>query len=337
MNQHCILAFGLAPLLVFGQATPTVKQAPPRGIRISAADSEQLTSRLESLGQEIETLRITLRNHPDLLTLLPDVQVFHKAVRDAVAYGEFFRPSEIDFAREQLTIGLQRSTELRIAMAPWTAARGSLVRAYRSRIDDSVQPYGLRVPEDWKPEDRQLRPLYLWFHGRNDTLSEVAFIAGQLKGRREFAPTNAFELHLYGRYCNASKFAGEADAFEAMEDVMRHYPIDTNRIAALGFSMGGASAWHMAAHYPGLWAVASAGAGFAETAVYAKVFDEKKEAPPLWEQTLWRLYDATSNSLQTPKLPDWAIVDLRTPPSQKWPGLIVSAGFFDDQWQLSPH
>src|SRR5438105_557576 len=44
----------------------------------------------------------------------------------------------------------------------------------------------------------------------------------------------------------------------------------------------------------------------------------------------------TSNSLQTPKLPDWAIVDLRTPPSLKWPGLIASAGFFDDQWNIQP-
>ncbi|MBI2950272.1 MAG: prolyl oligopeptidase family serine peptidase [Verrucomicrobia bacterium] len=303
MNPRCVLAFGLAPLLVFGQATPTSKQAPPPGIRISAAESDELNSRLEILGREIETLRTTLKSHPDLLALLPDVQVFHKAVRDAVAYNEFFKPSEIELAREQLTIGLQRATELRKLASPWTAARGSLVRAYRSRIDDSVQPYGLRVPEDWKPEDRQLRPLYLWFHGRNETLSEVAFIAGQLKGRREFAPTNAFELHLYGRYCNASKFAGEVDAFEAMADVMRHYRIDTNRMAALGFSMGGASAWHMAAHHPGVWAVTSAGAGFAETAIYAKVFDQKKEAPPLWERTLWRLYDATACAANLANVP----------------------------------
>jgi hypothetical protein len=42
-----------------------------------------------------------------------------------------------------------------------------------------------------------------------------------------------------------------------------------------------------------------------------------------------------NNSDQTPKLPDWAIIDLRTPPGPKWPGLVVDAGFFDEQWQLS--
>ena len=42
----------------------------------------------------------------------------------------------------------------------------------------------------------------------------------------------------------------------------------------------------------------------------------------------------TSNALQTPKLPDWAVIDLRTPPSMKWPGLVVDAGFFGESWDL---
>jgi hypothetical protein len=42
---------------------------------------------------------------------------------------------------------------------------------------------------------------------------------------------------------------------------------------------------------------------------------------------------ALNNSDQTPKLPDWAIVDLRTPPGPKWPGQIVDAGFFDENWR----
>ena len=41
----------------------------------------------------------------------------------------------------------------------------------------------------------------------------------------------------------------------------------------------------------------------------------------------------TTNAQQTPKLPDWAVIDLRTPPSAKWPGLVTDAGFFDEAWQ----
>jgi hypothetical protein len=42
-----------------------------------------------------------------------------------------------------------------------------------------------------------------------------------------------------------------------------------------------------------------------------------------------------TNSDQTPTLPDWAVVDLRTPPGPRWPGQIVAAGFFDEQWRVS--
>jgi hypothetical protein len=41
-----------------------------------------------------------------------------------------------------------------------------------------------------------------------------------------------------------------------------------------------------------------------------------------------------NNADQTPKLPDWAIVDLNTPPDAKWPGEVKAAGFFDEQWKV---
>src|SRR5205807_1382944 len=78
-----------------------------------------------------------------------------------------------------------------------------------------------------------------------------------------------------------------------MDAVRGHYLIDSNRIVVAGFSMGGASAWHLAAHHSGLWCAASPGAGFAETAIFAKIFAGGKEPPPWWEQKLWRWYDAT--------------------------------------------
>jgi hypothetical protein len=40
-----------------------------------------------------------------------------------------------------------------------------------------------------------------------------------------------------------------------------------------------------------------------------------------------------SNALQTPKLPDWAIVNLDEAPGPRWPGALASVGFFDEQWK----
>jgi hypothetical protein len=40
-----------------------------------------------------------------------------------------------------------------------------------------------------------------------------------------------------------------------------------------------------------------------------------------------------TNSLQNPKLPDWAIIDIRTPSSDTAPGRIANAGFFNEFWR----
>jgi hypothetical protein len=40
-----------------------------------------------------------------------------------------------------------------------------------------------------------------------------------------------------------------------------------------------------------------------------------------------------TNSLQVPKLPDYAIVDLREKAGPRWPGKIVDAGFFNEAWK----
>ena len=48
----------------------------------------------------------------------------------------------------------------------------------------------------------------------------------------------------------------------------------------------------------------------------------------------YREYDYLNNARQTAKLPDWAVIDVRTPPNARWPGKIVDADFFDEQWQV---
>ncbi len=48
----------------------------------------------------------------------------------------------------------------------------------------------------------------------------------------------------------------------------------------------------------------------------------------------FREYDYLNNARQIPKLPDFAVVDITTPPNSRWPGKIVQAGFFDEEWKL---
>ncbi|MGE0755531.1 MAG: hypothetical protein AB7O38_00855, partial [Pirellulaceae bacterium] len=48
----------------------------------------------------------------------------------------------------------------------------------------------------------------------------------------------------------------------------------------------------------------------------------------------YREYDYLNNARQVPRLPDWAVVDLRSPPDSRYPGRIADAGFFGERWEL---
>jgi dienelactone hydrolase len=267
-----------------------VRPVPPPGIAVPEADRAELESGITTLGKEIDGLREALKKQPALMELLPDVQIFHNAARYALTYNEFFKPEEIATAKRQLKQGTERARELREGKPSWTTQTGLIVRGYVSEIDGSVQPYGLVIPSTYQPNLPHQYRLDVWFHGRGDTLSEVNFLADRQKNAGQFTPPNTIVLHPYGRYCNANKFAGEVDLFEALASVRKHYQIDENRISVRGFSMGGAATWHIAAHHAGLWASAAPGAGFAETAEYQKL---NLSDVPWYEQKLWHLTNAT--------------------------------------------
>src|SRR5262249_21634365 len=79
----------------------------------------------------------------------------------------------------------------------------------------------------------------------------------------------------------------------ALDAVRQHYPIDENRLFDRGFSMGGGTAWHIGAHYAGMWAAVAPGAGFSESEQFLHLDLTGPKAPPAWEQTLFHVYDAT--------------------------------------------
>jgi hypothetical protein len=265
---------------------------PPEGIPIPSGIKSDLESGVSSLGHEIDDLKKSLQSQPSLLNLLPDVQIYYNAVRYALDDNIFYTTNDFSAARKLLDEGHTRARALHDGQAPWNSATGLIVRGYKSKVDGSIQPYGLVVPSTFNPSANHQHRLDFWYHGRNAKLSELSFITDREHNRGEFTPPDTFVLHPYGRYCNANKFVGEVDTFEALENVRKHYPIDENRISVRGFSMGGAATWHLAAHYASLWAAASPGAGFVDTFIFQKV-SRWPTQPPWYVQKLWHLYDAT--------------------------------------------
>ena len=303
-----VLAGGRTFAQAQAQAPPQPKRAaggegksvPPPGIAVGAADRQALEAGLQGIDAAVEQLRA--RNDPKVVDLLPDVLIYSRAVRTALEHDEFFNVKEIAKARRLLEVGRARADQLRAGASPWTAQAGLVVRGYRSKLDGSIQPYGLVIPPSYAPVSPHRYRLDLWFHGRGEQLSEVNFIDEREREVGQFAPADTIVLHPYGRFCNAFKFAGEVDVLEALDAARHQYKVDDDRISVRGFSMGGAAAWHLGVHHASRWFACNPGAGFAETARF--VHAERDPVPAPWYQkSLYHLYDATdyaANLLQCP-------------------------------------
>jgi len=279
-----LLPFVLAATLL-GQdpVKPIPRVLPPVGIPVPDAVKAELSKSLSDLMAAYEDLE-----HPAKV----DAGVYLKAVEFALLNGEFYKESDFDIARRHLAEAARRIEVLKTSAAPepdW--GKGFLVRGYESAIDGSTQPYGLEIPAALdlaKPV-----PVIVWLHGRGDKSTDLYFIEGcrksQAFGGNVKEQTEFLILHPFGRQCVGWKFAGETDVFEAIEDVARHYQIDRRRIILAGFSMGGAGAWHLGAHYTDRFSAIHPGAGFVDTKIYQKLTPEQMPAP--YVQTLWGLYD----------------------------------------------
>lgn len=274
-----VLVLAIAGPSVHADPIPPIPRLlPPEGIAIDPAARERLEQQLIGLQQRFA-------RHADN-PLAPDVEVLLAAVEWALKFGEFYDEKDVGRAGELLAAAEQRIDALDSGESPWSEARGLVVRGYRSSIDDSVQPYGLVIPE--KLDLSGTVPLYVWLHGRGDKQTNLSFIHGRMSQLGQITPPHAIVVHPFGRHCLGFKSAGEIDVLEAVEHVVRNYNIDRNLIVLMGFSMGGAGCWHIGAHYPNLWAAISPGAGFAETARYQNI--DPATVPP-YEQLLWGAYD----------------------------------------------
>jgi len=224
-----------------------------------------------------------------------DAEIFIKAVRYALEFHEWYgKKPEDDFnkAKALLDEAAKRIGSLKKNETPWLNGSGQKVLGFYSKIDNSPQPYGVEIPEGLEfDKGKSSVPMWIWLHGRGDTEADMHFVFSRLNAKKpgQFQPKGTIVIHPFGRYCNGWKSAGETDVFEARDDAISRFNIDANRIALAGFSMGGAGAWHIGAHFTDQWACVHTGAGFVDVKRYQKLTPEKM--PPWYEQKLWGVYD----------------------------------------------
>lgn len=287
-----IVAFLISPVsaqLRSDGATASFRGAlPPKPV---AEPSDAQLKRIESKWREVNDKFRSIAGHPNSA----DAEIFIKAVRYAIDFREWYDKKSDDAVKKAeslLNEASQRIESLNRNETPWLEGSGLKVLGFRSRLDDSAQPYGVEVPEGLAfGRDKPAVPMWIWLHGRGDTSTDLNFVYSRLSAKKpgQFQPAGTIVIHPFGRYCNGYKSAGAIDVLESRDDAIRRFHIDPNRIALAGFSMGGAGAWHLGAHYADQWAVVHAGAGFVDVKRYQKLTPDKY--PAWYEQTLWNVYD----------------------------------------------
>lgn len=281
---------------VYGQGT--LKKLPPAGIEIPVAERESLAAQVKSLRSQLAAQQ---EQHEDFQQWAPDVEVLIRAVDLALTQNLFFKKSQSGDAKKLLDLAGQRLQSAKsgargLKLLGYSADKQDqpqmLVAGYVSKIDQSVQPYGVVLPRGFELADaKQASRLDVWLHGRGDTKTEIPFLMERLNKPGQYTPAKTIVLHPFGRHCNAFKFAGEVDVFEAMEDLNRRVAIDHDRTSIRGFSMGGAGVWHLSVHYPTTWFASNPGAGFVDTLVY-QGWGEKTPFPlNATNRKLLHLYD----------------------------------------------
>lgn len=213
----------------------------------------------------IETLVKELKEKRAAAELVTDVEVFAHAGKMLLAYPDMFgNQAAIEHALTTLEQGIERGLQLLLANDPqWNQGKRQ-IHAYVSEIDGAVLPYGVTLPENYDPT--KPTRLYVWLHGRQNTMTETEFIYSFLNrkgaGNPPVADQGQIQLDCFGRINGAGwHWAGERDVFESIEAVKKRFAIDDKRIMLRGFSQGGEGAWHLSLHHPDRFAAAEIGAG----------------------------------------------------------------------------
>jgi pimeloyl-ACP methyl ester carboxylesterase len=270
--------------------SPPASQFPP-----SSEQAAELRRKTANLEDRLSALR---QKVPD--ETLVEVEIFQKAAEWIGRHDEYFYKDSVAKTLSLLDTGLARAGELEAGKPSWTTATGLVIRAYRSQVDGSAQPYVAHVPASYNGS-RPVR-MDVLLHGTSRGMGEVQFMSRKpaeiSQGGLPLAPIDFVQIEVLGRTNNAYRWAGEADVLEAVEAAKRSYAIDENRVVLRGFSMGGAGAWHLGLHHPDHWAAMEAGAGFTETIEYARM-----DNLPAYQLKALYIYDSRDYALNVFQLP----------------------------------
>lgn len=223
----------------------------------------------EAFEHSVHELQAALDRLPALRSATwTDAAIFAKGLAWALRYDRDFSPADTALLEKAVRRGNERLAALSLDTQLWTTRRGKVALGYISRVDGSVQPYGVIIPASYNPATPIRLDVVLHGSTRPVGMSELRFMARFDEGDAEnpTPPDQTFiELHPLGRVENCYRWSGETDVFEAIEDVCRRYNIDRDRIVLRGMSMGASGTWHLGLKHPDRFVALGPYCGYVDT------------------------------------------------------------------------
>jgi predicted esterase len=179
-------------------------------------------------------------------------------------------PGRIHFA-DEFAAASAILDSLEAGKDPYAGKRGDLHKAYRSAVDNTIQPYRLFIPDSYIAAKSW--PLVVALHGMGgDENSMFDAYAGEVKKNAERL---GFLVVCPKGRDTASMYRGSAeqDVMDVLAEVRRDYKIDSSRVYLMGHSMGGYGTWSTAMDHPEVFAALGPISGGGNTAGMVKLKD----------------------------------------------------------------
>src|SRR5262252_311415 len=224
---------------------PVVKLAPvliARGLNARAAE---IKTRAASVAAKLKADK-----KDDLLPAIPAVEYAASMVEMANSGRLSIERADVKGAVVNASATLDRIEK---GEDPLRARRGDIQWAYRSAVDDTIQPYRFYIPTNY---DAKMKwPMVVALHGMGG--DENSFFTGYDGGaiRRVAEERGYIVVCPKGRGPYSMYLAeAERDVIDVISEMKRDFSIDDDRVYLMGHSMGGYGSWSIAVNNPELFA-----------------------------------------------------------------------------------
>ncbi len=208
-----------------------------------------LTAQQKALRVRAAKAATEFSSKPELLNALAAVN-YQLSIPDLVSAGQI--SGARDFKKEIATAESYLN-QITKGENPLRAMKGDFRWAYKSVVDNELQPYRVFVPS--KYDATKPTPMVVALHGMGG--DENSYFMSYDNGvvKREAEARGYIVVCPKGRG-SASMYMGDAekDVLDVIAAMRRDYNVDANRIYLTGHSMGGYGTWSIAPKYPELFA-----------------------------------------------------------------------------------